>query len=311
MSNDNNPIDDSGDKTSIVTGDTLSGKLRSIDDTPPALVILIGPQGYVGKQWSLTENEYVIGRAVESGIFLDDRSVSRSHARVNITASEVTVCDLGSANKTVINGTAITSMNPYRLQNNDQIKIGNVIFKFLDRGNLEAITNRQLIEKATKDALTGANSKAALLEKGPEAMKRSEVLNEALSVLVFDIDYFKKINDTYGHSAGDHILREMCGVISQKLVRTNDFFARYGGEEFVILLPGAPQKSSTEIAERIRTTIETTNFVFENKKIPVTISLGLAFRKPEEKEWEQLFKRADDALYKSKQTGRNKVTVVN
>lgn len=301
--------EDLSEKTSIVTGDTFSGKMKAADDAPPAIVVLMGPQGYVGRQWLLTDAEYILGRAIESSIFLDDPSVSRSHAKITIQGAEVSIADMGSSNKTVINGATLDANVKIRLRNNDQIKTGNIIFKFLERGNLEAVANAQLNEKATRDALTGAFSKGALLEKGPEAMKRAEFLNEDLSVVVFDIDHFKKVNDSYGHAAGDFILKEIGKIVSTKLVRSQDFFARFGGEEFVIILTGTAQKPAQDVAERIRHTIEAAQFEFHGKLIPVTISLGLATRKPNENDWKQLFDRADKAVYQSKQTGRNRVCI--
>jgi diguanylate cyclase (GGDEF)-like protein len=305
------PSGDELDKTSIVASDTFKGRMKAVDEAPPALVVLMGPTGYVGKQFPLTQAECIIGRSVECQIFIDDKSVSRSHARINIAGSEVAIMDMGSSNKTVINGKTLQEMTPYRLSNNDQIKTGNVIFKFLERGNIEAITNKEMNEKAEKDALTGAYSKGALLEKGPEAMRRAEVLSEELSVLVFDLDFFKKINDTFGHAAGDYVLKTLSGIVGGRMVRSVDYFARYGGEEFVILLQGTAIKTALEVAERIRTTIESSSFQFEGKMIPVTISLGVASRLPNESSWDILFKRADEALYKSKQSGRNRVTAGN
>lgn len=305
------PSGDEQEKTSIVTSDTFKGRMKAADDAPPVLVVLMGPTGYVGKQFPLVQSDMVVGRSVESNVFIDDKSVSRSHARVTVLGSEVAIMDLGSSNKTVVNGMTLNPMTPQKLKNNDQIKTGNVIFKFLEKGNLEAIANQELNEKALKDALTGAYSKGALLEKGPEAVKRAEVLGEELSVLVFDIDFFKKINDGFGHAAGDHVLRELSHVIGTKMVRSHDYFARYGGEEFVILLQNTPIKVALDVAERIRTTVENHEFVFEGKKIPVTVSLGAASRLVIETEWDVLFRRADEALYKSKQSGRNRVTPAN
>lgn len=301
--------DEMTEKTSIVTGETFSGRMRAADEAPPALVVLMGPQGYVGKQYMLTQSEYVLGRSVDCGIHLDDKSVSRNHARLVVVGNDVTVCDLGSANKTVVNGNILNPMSPMRLKNNDQLKIGNLILKFLEKGNIEALTNRELNEKAVKDGLTGAYTKGALLERGPELIKRSETLSEELSLIVLDIDFFKKINDQYGHAAGDYVLKEMSNVISTKVVRSQDFFARYGGEEFVILLAHTPLRAAAEVAERIRANIESMQFNFDGKRIPVTVSLGVATRKPQEDSWEPFFKRGDTALYQSKQNGRNRVTI--
>ncbi|MFN7455297.1 MAG: diguanylate cyclase [Pseudobdellovibrionaceae bacterium] len=302
--------EDEIEKTSIVSTGTFTGRVKAADDTPPALIVLVGPPGYVGRQFPLTTSEVTLGRSIDSHIYIDDKSVSRSHARFIVNGTEVTVADMGSANKTVINEkTTLAPMTPYRLQNDDRIKTGSVILKFLEKGSLETLANKELNEKALKDGLTGAFSKGALLEKGPEAMKRSEFLTEDLSVLIFDIDFFKKINDTHGHSAGDYVLKELSRIVGQKMIRGNDYFARYGGEEFVILLPAAGAKTALEVAERIRTTIESAEFNYEGTKIPVTISVGIATRKLEETSWDVLLDRADQALYQSKHSGRNRVTV--
>ena len=305
----NDDSSDSLEKTSIVASDTFRGKLKEADDVPPAILVLIGPPGYVGKQYPVTASDIVIGRSVESQVYIDDKSLSRSHAKFAVNGSEVSIIDLGSTNKTIVNGQTIPPLASCILKNNDQIKTGNVIFKFLERGSLEAMTNQAMYERSQKDALTGAHSKGALLEKGPEAMKRSEVLNEDFSIVTFDIDHFKKINDTHGHPGVDYVLKELCGIIISKLIRANDFFARFGGEEFVLLLSGTNSKTAGEVGERIRHTIETSVFTFENKKIPVTISVGVATKFPHETEWNQIYDRADKALYVSKQSGRNKTTL--
>lgn len=306
----NSDDNDIFEKTSIVTSDTFKGKLQAADGVPPAIVVLMGPPGYPGKQYAITQTDLVIGRSIECQVYIDDKSLSRSHAKFAVVGPEVSIIDLGSTNKTIVNGEVLPPLAAYRLKNNDQIKTGNVIFKFLEKGSIEAMSNQAMYEKAQKDALTGAFSKGALLEKGPEAMKRAEVLNEDLSIVTFDIDHFKKINDNNGHPGGDYVLRELCRVVISKLIRANDYFARYGGEEFVLLLSGSTNKVAGEVAERIRQTIEATEFVFENKKIPVTISVGVATRLPTETEWTQIYDRADKALYNSKQTGRNRVTIV-
>lgn len=303
-------MSDTADKTSIISTETFKGKLKAADDAPPAVVVLVGPQGYVGKQWLITKSDMTIGRSVETELYISDASLSRSHAKFEVSGNDIFILDLGSTNKTIVNGMPLAPMTKRKLLNNDQIKTGNVIFKFLEKGNLESITNQHVFEKAQKDALTGAFSKGALLEKGPEAMKRAEVLTEPLSVITFDIDHFKKINDTYGHPGGDYVLRELGQLMQSKLVRSNDYFARYGGEEFVIILQATPVKTAQEVAERIRHTVEGHPFQFEGKVIKVTISIGVSTRLNQDT-WDKIYNRADQALYQSKQTGRNKVTVAS
>lgn len=305
-----NHDDNSEDKTVVASDTTLKKQISSQESSGPVLVVLIGPSGYQGRQWMLSTGS-VIGRAVDSSIFVDDRSLTRSHCRFEVNGSEVSVIDLGSTNKTVVNGSVLAPMAPRILKNNDQIKAGNVIFKFLERGNIEALANQALFDKASRDALTGAFSRGALLERGPEAMKRSDVLSEAMSLIIFDIDHFKKVNDAYGHPGGDFVLVELVRVVQQKLIRSNDFFARYGGEEFVLILSGTSLKVAGEIAERIRATVQGHDFVFEGKKIPVTISIGLSTKTSNDSEWTALLERADRGLYQSKQNGRNRLTIIS
>ncbi|HPI39586.1 MAG TPA: diguanylate cyclase [Pseudobdellovibrionaceae bacterium] len=298
---------DTSEKTSIVASETFKKGMAAADVSPPVVVVLIGPQGYVGKQYPITQSDIVIGRSVECQIYIDDRSLSRSHAKFVAVGHDVSIIDLGSTNKTVVNGNVLPPLSPCLLKNNDQLRTGNVIFKFLEQGNIEAVSNMAIYEKSQRDALTGAYSKGALIDKGPEAIKRADVLDEPLSVVVFDIDFFKKINDTYGHPIGDFVLKELVAVITTKLIRSNDFLARYGGEEFVLILSGANSDKASEVGERIRQTIESHQFKVEDKLIPVTISVGVTTRVGKE-DWATMFDRTDKALYTSKQTGRNKVT---
>ncbi|MFZ3230762.1 MAG: diguanylate cyclase [Pseudobdellovibrio sp.] len=300
-------MSEAAEKTSIVASETFKGKLRAADEAPPAIIVLVGPPGYVGKQWLLTKTDLTIGRSIESDVYVSDVSLSRSHAKFVVVGSEVSILDLGSTNKTAVNSIALPPLTAKRLVNNDQIKTGNIIFKFLECGSLEAISNQHVFDKAQKDALTSAYSKGALLEKGPEAIKRAEVLTEPMTVIAFDIDHFKVVNDTFGHPGGDFVLKELGHIMQNKLVRSNDYFARYGGEEFVIILQSTPLRTALEVAERIRHTIQTHTFIFEDKVIPLTISIGVAERSANET-WDQVYNKADKALYLSKQNGRNKVT---
>ena len=116
------------------------------------------------------------------------------------------------------------------------------------------------------------------------------------------------MNDNFGHAAGDYVLEETADVIQRKLIRNDDYFARFGGEEFVILLFGSNIQQAEEIGERIRATIEKHEFTFEEKKLPVTISIGIAAQEKEMTTFEELFAKADSALYASKNSGRNRVT---
>ena len=123
--------EDVSEKTSIVSGDTFSGRMRqAADEAPPAFVVLMAPPAYVGKQFPLNKNEYILGRSHECAIQIDDKSVSRSHVHIKVVGAEVSISDMDSANKTVVNGATLKPGVPFKLRNNDQIKTGNVILKF-------------------------------------------------------------------------------------------------------------------------------------------------------------------------------------
>lgn len=300
---------DFADKTSIMQSDTFKLRLAEAGKAPPSLVLLVGPASSVGRQWPLEDTDRIIGRSPNAHIYVDDKSVSKSHAKVMLQGGDVTLMDLESTNKTVINGRLVTPLSPVKLSNNDQIKCGNVIFKFLEQGNLETVASAQTYGRSQTDALTGIANRGALNIKGPEAYKRSGLLGIPLSLIAFDIDHFKKVNDTYGHPAGDFVLKEIARVIGTRLIRGNDFFSRTGGEEFTLLLLGSNLKTAEEVAERIRQTIESHQFQFEKTDIPITISAGVAIKNEMDPNWEAIYERADKALYHSKNTGRNRVSV--
>jgi two-component system, cell cycle response regulator len=299
-----------GEKTAVVIGNTFNRRMEDLRRQPPCLIMLQGPAGYVGKKWPIDKPDLIIGRSMNAQIFIDDRSVSKSHAKIQITANDVFIIDLESTNKTVVNDVTIPALSPRRMSNNDQIKTGNVLFKFLESGSMEAHAIDHLAERSERDALTGAYNKGALLTKGPDAFKRAKALSVPLCAVVFDIDHFKKVNDTLGHPCGDYVLKELAAVVQSKLIRADDFFARYGGEEFVVILFGSNLPQGVDIGERLRTTIEQHNFVWENKAIPVRISVGVASMQREMSTWEELLNTGDAALYTSKRSGRNKVTAV-
>ncbi len=296
------------EKTSVTPSDTFNQKLEAAEKTPPFFVVLVGPSKYMGQQWKLIDSELVIGRSVNAQIHIDEGSVSKAHAKIMVANTGVSVIDLGSTNKTLINGNILMPMVPVELGDNDQIQTGNVIFKYLAPGNLEAMSNQENFEKAQMDSLTGIYNKRALVYKGPEAFKRARLLKEELSVIIFDIDHFKQVNDTYGHSAGDYVIKELSQVIKNSVIRSRDFFARFGGEEFTLILAGSSKTDALEVAERARTKVENHVFTFDGKTMAIKISLGLCSLTSEILSWDELFKKADEALYRSKSNGRNQVS---
>ncbi|MCB0350424.1 MAG: GGDEF domain-containing protein [Bdellovibrionales bacterium] len=302
-------IDEVTDKTSVVQSDTFKVRIAEAGQSPPCLVLLVGPSNEVGRQWAIEKTDYVIGRAHMAHVHVDEKSLSKSHAKLIMSGGEVSIIDLESTNKTVVNSKILTPLQPQKLKNNDQIKTGNIIFKFLEKGNIETVSVAQTFNKALIDKLTGINNRGALDVQGVEVFNKSRLLGSPMSIIVFDIDHFKKVNDSYGHQAGDYVLKDLAHVVRDNLIRGNDYFARYGGEEFCLLLLGSPIKQVEEIGERIRRTIQDHRFIFEGAELPITISVGISTIQETDKSWSDIFARADKALYDSKHGGRNRVSM--
>lgn len=300
----------SEDKTNVVDGDTLKLRLDELKKSPPALVLLMGPSGIMGKQWPIERAELIIGRDVSCDIQVDEKSLSKRHAKVSNRGGEVIFVDLGSTNGTEIEGQRLDPNNPVVLENNQRIKAGNIIFKFLSSGNIETFTAAASYDRGTIDGLTQIFNKSAIQAKLAESFKKAKLTETNLSVIVFDLDHFKSINDTYTHLAGDYVLREVSSIVKNQLIRSGDAFGRFGGEEFVIILYGSPLQRACDIAERIRSTIEKHQFSYGGKKIPVTVSLGVATVDAAMTEPEHLFEKADQATYASKTAGRNRVSTI-
>lgn len=168
-----------------------------------------------------------------------------------------------------------------------------------------AIWYQRAIQLSKIDTLTGAKNRAALNDAFNREIDFSFRHKTALSLLIFDLDHFKQINDSYGHTTGDEVLRE-CVQCAQQTIRSTDLLFRFGGEEFVVLLPGVNIIGAEQAAERLRSIIEKHVFKSQNGQIPVTISLGAASLNTKDNA-EMLLDRADKALYRAKEAGRNQV----
>lgn len=174
-----------------------------------------------------------------------------------------------------------------------------------------AINNSQLLEMTTTDIMTHLKLKHyffTLLMERLDIINSSGAKKEPLSILMIDIDFFKKINDTYGHAAGDIVLEEVARVI-KSCTRNADTAARYGGEEFVVMLNNTPVSAAMAIAERIRKLVEESAILYDGQKINVTISIGVSSYNFDLEPAKSIVDRADKALYESKQNGRNRVTL--
>ena len=275
-----------------------------IEDIKACFVVLSGQD--IGKNFEISRKKFFIGRNPKCDIPVNDDEVSRKHARVEVSNEGIVIHDLGSTNGTLINGMKVKK---HLLQDGDRVQIGSfTILKFNYLDALENTFNEELYNSANKDFLTGIYNKKYFLDRLGMELSYARRHSTPLSLLFFDLDHFKKINDQHGHLAGDFILKEMCQKIKSGK-RQEDLFARYGGEEFVLLLRDAPPEKVFIIAENIRKTVKKHRFKFEGKLIPVAISVGISvFNESMHKNPEKLIRTADDELYKAKRAGRNRTS---
>lgn len=287
--------------------DTRVTKISNIPDRIAAdaescLVQIHGPA--LGKKYVLVDEEFTIGRDVTNSIVVDLDNVSRSHAKITTRQGRTYVQDLGSTNGTYLNDEEVLEETP--LRSGDLVKVGGSIFKFLSGGDIETLYHEEIYQLTITDGLTQISNKRYLLEFLEREMGRCQRYNRALSLIMFDIDHFKKINDTNGHIAGDYVLRELAVLIKQR-IRKEECFARFGGEEFAIVIPESGPENARRFAEKLRKLVEDHRYVFEAREMRTTISIGVADMTREMTEPNLFMKAADAKLYQAKKEGRNRV----
>ncbi|EYF07407.1 GGDEF domain-containing protein [Chondromyces apiculatus] len=258
----------------------------------------------LGRRLQLGTGTIECGRSMQCDVPLDDDAVSRRHASVSWSGSGYVLRDLGSTNGTYVNDTAVKERV---LRDGDQLKVGRTIFKFIQGGNIELSYHEEIYRLMTCDGLTQVHNKRSFDAALEREVSRASRYQRHLSLVVFDIDHFKRINDTRGHLAGDAVLRQFAALVSAH-VRRDDVVARVGGEEFALLLPESPRESACGVAEKLRGLIARSPFRFEDSEIPVTSSFGVASISPETPlSALELYRQADERLYQAKREGRNRV----
>lgn len=295
------------DKTVVADGATLKIRLEEAKSVAPLLVVISGRP--LGKSFYLTQEKMTLGRDLVADISIGVTSISRKHTEFIVTEDGIYAKDLGSTNGTYINDVRLEKDSSKLLVDGELIRTGNTILKFLEEGKIENVHYGKMYDLATLDDLTQAFNKKAILDMLREEFARAQARSLPFTLVMFDIDHFKKINDQFGHLAGDYALKETCALIKNKLIRQKDSLGRYGGEEFALLLPDTPLQIAVDVSERIRNTVEKHTFQYEGKNIPLTISLGVSSFDSTTKSWEDLLASADKALYDAKHQGRNKVCV--
>lgn len=285
------------DKTVLVS----DKKDEESESSSEAYIIVIKGGDVGGKKYKLSSGITIVGRSAKADICLNQVSISRNHAEIILDESgkKATINDLSSLNGTFYKSKRIKSVEIF---DGEQIEFGDITCKFVTDVNAEG----DLLELASVDEMTNAFNKRYFNEIMKTEFNKSKKTDSVLSHIMFDIDKFKKINDTHGHTAGDYVLKELCRVVL-KYVKNEWTFARVGGEEFAVLLPGTELEEAVAFAEKLRITIENTVFKFSQKIIPVTLSFGVCQRTEEVKDIKEFISKTDSLLYLAKNTGRNRV----
>ncbi len=271
------------------------------DGKRSCLVVIVGSE--IGKRVELGAENLVIGRSQSTDLQLDIDNVSRSHAAVVPMLGGYILRDLGSTNGTFVNDARV---HEHPLRDGDQIRIGRAMLKFLTGGNVEAQYHEEIYRLMTLDGLTQVHNRRYFNEAMDKELARSKRYKHPFGLVLFDIDHFKRINDTHGHLAGDEVLRRVAQLVQAK-VRTNDLVARIGGEEFAVILPEGGLDGAKQLAEKLRELIAEERFTVDGTHVPVTISLGAAEWHDGANTIDDMVKLADEKLYAAKRGGRNKV----
>jgi two-component system, cell cycle response regulator len=306
--NDDRTLDgyeeESDDRTAIVSLKELKAARKQSKDRH-LLVRVRGAE--LGRVIALSPERMRIGRSQDSELWLADDGVSRRHASLQRSGATYVLKDEGSANGTFVGGIKIEQ---HELKDGDVIQFGpTAVFRYsLSDENQESLL-RQLYDASVTDALTGAHNREHFDTQLRAELSYARRHNTDVSLVIFDADHFKKVNDTYGHQAGDAVLIQIATVV-RATVRSEDVFARYGGEEFALVLRGIDIEGAGAVADRLRERIAALSITTERGPLKVTVSAGCAsLLTNEEKTPEGLIATADRRLYGAKHAGRNRVMI--
>src|SRR6267143_3740946 len=291
--------------------DTYSGQYQRSGERRPALVFLRGE--LLAVPIPLERAQVTVGRALDADIRVNDSRASRLHARIITEPDENGVVryrlkDLDSTNGTILNGKAIDQA---LLQDGDKFEIGDQLIRFEMLDEIDREFQQQIHRLLVHDELTGLLTSKSFFSELRREAARAEAEAMPFCVLMMDIDYFKEVNDTYGHLVGSETLEEVGAVIKQSL-RAGDVGARFGGEEFAAFLLDADYGQGMVAAERVRLAIEKHDFSAvrrgsrgQPRTHKITISVGVASFPEDGQDPIQLDELADSALYRAKRNGRN------
>jgi two-component system, cell cycle response regulator len=289
--------------------------ITRVQDSPPGttrtptsrdqayLIVLAGSA--MGEMFKIVLPQTIIGRGQTAHVRMMDDGISREHCEIQVEGDSMILHDLGSTNGTFCRGLRVDRQV---LEDGDKILVGSsTVLKFTYHDSLDEVFQRQMYESALRDDLTKTFNKKYFTDRLESEFAFAARTKADLSLVVFDLDHFKTINDTYGHPVGDQVLTDMAQAVAA-LIRAEDVFARVGGEEFAVICRGADCTQGLAVAERVRQSVAGHTFSADDKTIPVAVSAGVA-SVPDARiaDAQALIAATDQALYEAKRAGRNRV----
>ena len=284
--------------------DTAAPTVNLRFDRQDILTVLAGPQ--MGLAREIDEPELVLGRGEGSSMLLNNPGLSRRHCRITREKEQLYIEDLESSNGTFVDGEMVRGRRP--LSEGARIHLGrHTVLSLSRQDTLERHAARQLYESSMRDPLTELYNRRFFDQRLREEYAFASRHQRPLSVILLDLDHFKRVNDTHGHPAGDEVLRHVARVV-KRCVRQEDVACRLGGEEFGVIVRIDGREGARAVAERMRKRIEETPVSFEDNVILVTASVGIATAAPPHMHESPtaLLSAADQALYRAKDEGRNR-----
>lgn len=248
-----------------------------------------------------------IGRSGVAQLSLPEvPSLSRLHARLRYLGGVVTIEDLGSRNGTFVNERPVKGV--VELHSGDRFQVGSVHFKFLHERDVEHAYHEAIYEMVMRDGLTEIYNRRKFQEEGRRELARAQRHVRPLTLLLFDIDHFKAVNDTHGHLCGDAVLKQLATRVGG-LLRPEQIFARIGGEEFGVLCPETDLEGGVTLADRLRELFAGAPFDCAGTPVRISCSFGVAQATPGMRRFDDLIATADRGLYRAKEGGRDRVEI--
>jgi diguanylate cyclase (GGDEF)-like protein len=291
--------------TVVLDSDDPNDKKRDPGTKRAFVIVLAGDR--MGETFPLNDGRTSIGRGLHADVRINDEGISRSHAQIEFDDAKYYLSDAGSTNGTFANGDRV---DRYPLQEGDKIQIGaSSVLRFTYHDDIDEDFQRSLYESALRDRLTGVFNRGYFNNRLESDVAFALRHGKPLSLVIFDVDFFKRVNDELGHPAGDVILRDLAERV-QGTTRSEDIFARYGGEEFVLICRDVDALRASRAAHRIKELVGGQMFKIAGRDVEVTVSLGVAdLSMLLEPSALALVEAADAALYMAKRNGRNRVEI--